>query len=104
MSKVSVLKNNIGCIQMEMHPDLGIVIHIDIFEWSKDNFRKSYKMWLKFMRDLDEKGFDTVCAAIPTDDDKNKHFAEMYGFKPTEGKLTKNGMSFDIWFYKLGDT
>lgn len=105
MSKITALKNNIGRIQMEMHPDLGIIVHIDIFDWTKDNFRKSYKIWQKFMRDLDEHGFDTVCAAIQPDDDKLKHFAEMYGFKPTEGKLLlpDTGIEYDVWFYKLGD-
>lgn len=103
MSKVSAVKNDIGEIKMEFHPDLGIVIHVDIFDWTKDNFRKSYKIWLQFMKDLLEKGFDTVCAAIPADDRKNQRFAQMYGFKKTEGVLTKDGTLYDVWFYRLGE-
>ena len=106
MSKITAVKNKIGQIDMEFHPDLGIVVHIDIFDWTASNFRKSYKIWKKFMEDLDEKGFDTVCAGIKPDNYKLHHFASMYGFRKTEGILidpdTKK--EYQVWFYKRGET
>lgn len=104
MSKVTAVKNNIGQIELEFHPDLGIMVHIDIFEWTVSNFRQSIKIWKTFMEELDTQGFDIVCAAIPADDTKNKRFAALYGFKPTTVKLTKDKVLLDIWSYKLGDT
>ena len=94
-------EDDVGRIRVEMHDTLGPIVHIDIFNWSKENYVSSMRTFSIFMEEMHKKGFDTVYSGIPSHDLRLQKFALMYGFEQTNGLLTKEkeagSLQYEVW-------
>jgi hypothetical protein len=100
---VTLVDNEIGCIKGETHPELGLVVHVDIYKWDKESFKQAQKIWMDFVDMCQHKGIETIFAGIPKTDKKNEQFALMFGFEPTDFDLanTEGEYLMSLWAYPI---
>ena len=45
-------EDEIGAIKLQKHPEVGLVIHIDIYKWTRDTYIQSLRIFNDFMTTL----------------------------------------------------
>lgn len=94
MSKELAYKDEAGSLYLEYHPYYGVLIHCEIYQWSRKTIRHFYEVWEEFLNELSEKGYDKLYALVG--DKKLRKFATMYGFESTGTFLHAEGKDREV--------
>lgn len=99
----TLIETDVGTIKGETHPELGLVIHVDIDQWDVGAMRKAQDVFDEFVRTCQQHQLPAIFAGIPNDDLKNEKFALMFGFEKTEHLLQHpdGEYSLVVWMYPL---
>ena len=95
-------ENELGQLYYEVHPEIGIFIHVDLDRWGKREYLQVLKIFSEFMDYLHELGCEEIFAAIDFDDEKLQKFATMFGFYDSGLVLKNNTDETDkkqLWKY-----
>lgn len=97
--------DDVGCLRIEEHPEHGLIMHVDIYKWSKAAFKHVERVFDSFLVALSENGIEHLSAVIPTEDRKNQKFAIAYGFIRTGTQMTlidKPEIKYELWRITTG--
>jgi len=103
MEKISVYEDNVVNMYVQPYEGLGLLVHIDIKEWSLSVYKKTLQKFNEIIEELRSKKVDRLFAAIPPSDPKNEKFALMYGFEVSDNALKTEDMTlvYRIWTYDI---
>jgi len=101
----TIYEDEVGRLRLEEHPELGLVLHADIYKWSKEAFKHSERVFDDVLLSLANKGVTQLYSAIPISDRKNQKFAAAYGFIRTGQQMIKANdpeAKYDLWLVETG--
>jgi len=70
----------VGSLHVEEHPDIGWILHVYIYQWSKEAFKHSMRVFDNVLNDLADHNVKELSALISIDNRKLQKFAAAYGF------------------------
>jgi hypothetical protein len=74
-----VVNNDDGRLVIQWVNELPF-IHLQLYNWSVDGYKKYWAIWLDLLKDLAERGHPCVFVLIPDNDEKLYKFETMFGF------------------------
>ena len=100
---LTMFESDVGRIRGEVNPDLGLVVHVDIYKWDPESFEQAQQEFDFFVGECKANNVPALFAGIPKTDKKNQKFATMFGFEETdrifldaEGKYLQT-----VWIYPI---
>ena len=99
----TLVETKVGRIRAETHPELGIFLHVDIYEWNREAVLEAEKTFEVLVENCRRKGIEKIFASIPDSDPKNEKFAALFGFMPTELRLNTDDGQYvgTVWEYEV---
>ncbi len=79
----TVYKDDVGSLLVEEYPEIGLVLHVDIYKWGIKAFRHSEGVFDSFLLSLAEFDIKEIHSLISLDDRKLQKFAAAFGFMRT---------------------
>lgn len=95
--KHPIMETDLGCFTYEIHPQVGVLMHADVYKWSKESFLEMLGLYRAFLNELKQHGITYVCAAVPEDDVKLQKFCRMMGFQESEHGLLLDQDYYCVW-------
>lgn len=86
----SIYKDDTGELFLEINPELGPIIHMYSYKWSKEVYKHYGQVWTALLQRLADEGHTYLHAAILLDDRRLCHFAKLFGFEDTGEEITDN--------------
>lgn len=93
----TLIETEVGAIKVETHPEIGPVIHIDIYKWTPSAKRAAMETFKSFLKRCDEIALKSLFAAVEDTNVKLQKFALLFGFRPTEAMLVREGAVYRVW-------
>ena len=101
----TIYEDEVGRLRLEEHEELGLVLHADIYKWSKEAFKHSERVFDDVLLQLADRGIKQIYSAIPLSDRKNQKFAAAYGFIRTGQQMIKANdpeVRYELWEVQTG--
>lgn len=102
MSTIVVEDNAVGYLRLQQYPPLGLIVHLDMHQWSLKVYKETLQYFSQLTQDLSRWGINELYATIEPGREGIMKFAELYGFEETDIVLEneKGEPACKVWKYE----
>lgn len=83
-------------LECEVREDLGVLVHLDVMEWSSSNYKRMLSIWADILNRFKEEDVKYTYCLVDINDDKHLHFTSMFGFSPITTITTTKDEQFFV--------